>query len=161
MTEFSFADRYAEAGIAPTQQIIAHRQATADRIIQNADNPRVIDLVGNYYGCPRLDLTWLRDEFAAEDVTFSLINNERETRILAAAILGALVAAGQSVAILAVVAGSFAGKRPPPGAGWLLRDATEALMRLSVAERIPATIETRVTPTINTKLTEQIAALSQ
>ena len=161
MTNFSFADRYAEAGIAPTQSIIANRQATADRVVDAADNARMIDLAGTYYGSPGIELIWLRDEFAKEDTTFSLVNNEREVRVLATAILGALVAAGRSVAILAVIAGNVAGHRPPLGADWLLRDATEALLRLSVANRAPATIDTKVEPTINAKLTDQIAALTQ
>lgn len=160
MAEFSFADRYAEAGIAPTAETIAARQAPAERIVDDASPTRILDLAGIYYGCPGLDLTWFREEFAKEDPTFSLINNERETRVLAAAMLGALLADEDNQAILAVVVGNVSGHRPPAQAEWLLRDAEEALGRLAVAQRRPPSIDTKVMPTVTTKLADEVAALA-
>lgn len=161
MTNFVFADRYAEAGLAPTPQMVTSRQAPADRIVGDITNARILDLAGTYYGSPGLDLAWLRGEFAQEDASFSLVNNERETRVLAAAMLGALIADERSEAILAVVVGNVSGHKAPIQAEWLVRDALEALGRLSVAERRPSAVETKVSPTSNTKLGAEIAALVQ
>lgn len=161
MANFDFADRYAEAGIAPTAQTIASRQAAAERIVADATAARILLLAEVYYESPGLDLTWLRDEFAKEDPTFSLINNERETRVLAAAMLGALIAIEHSVAILAVITGSVSGHRSPVQAGWLLRDAEEALGRIAVADRKPRQVQTRVGPTTTAKLGEEVAGLAQ
>ena len=159
MTKFSFADRYAESGLAPTGQVIAARQAPAERILGEISNNQIIDLVGVYYSSPSLDLIWFRDKFAEEDASFSLINNERETRVLAASMLGSLIADGSVRAILAIVAGYVAGHRTPAQAEWLIRDANDALGRLSVANRKIAAVETKVVPTIATKLGDEIAAL--
>lgn len=161
MTKFVFADRYAEASLTPTPQLITSRQAAAERIVGNITEARILDLAGVYYSSPGLDLAWLREEFAQEDASFSLVNNERETRVLAAAMLGALVADEHSEAILAVIAGHVSGHRPPVQAEWLVRDASEALGRLSVAERRPAMIETKVVPTATTTLGDEIKALAQ
>ena len=160
MTKFSFADRYAAAGLAPTSQAIADRQAPADRIVTGATSAMVLDLVGAYYESPGLDLAWLRDEFATEDASFSLVNNERETRVLAAAILGALVAAGNAEAILAVLIGGVAGLRQPPEASWLLRDAASELLARSVAERKTNKVNTKVQHAAVPKLAEEIAAIA-
>lgn len=159
MAKFNFADRYAEAGLAPTSQAIANRQAPADRIVGGATSAMVLDLVGAYYASPGLDLAWLRDEFAKEDASFSLVNNERETRVLAAYILGALVAAGNAQAILAVLTGGVAGLRKPSEAPWLLREAASELLSRSVAERRTAEIDTKVAGTATPKLADEIAAL--
>lgn len=160
MTDFVFADRYAEAGISPAAQVIAFRQTTAERIVENIDRPKIVDLAGAYYGSPGLNLTWLRDEFIQEDPTFSLVNNERETRTLAAAILGALVKEGRATAVLAIVTGNVGGLRQPLGAHWLLQDASNALLSIAASERTPAKIDTKVAATTNSKVTEEVAALA-
>lgn len=160
MADFIFADRYAEAGLAPTAQMITSRQTAAERIVAKSTNAQILDLAGIYFGSSGLDLVWLRDEFATDDPTFSLVNNERETRVLAAATLGALVAAGRSEAILAIAVGGVAGHRPPIQADWLLQDATEAIGRLAVADRKPVAIDTKVVPAVNPKLTDEIAELA-
>jgi hypothetical protein len=159
MTDFVFADRYAEAGISPAAQIIMSRQTTAERIVENIDRPKIVALAGTYYGSPGIDLVWLRDEFVLEDPTFSLVNNERETRVLAAAILGALIEQDHATAVLAVVAGNVGGRRPPPTAEWLLNQAGDALLSIAVEERTPAKIDTKVGPTTNSKMPDEIAAL--
>lgn len=161
MTKLVFADRYAEVGLAPTPQTILSRQVPAERIVSNITKAHTLDLVEHYYGSPGLDLGWLRDEFAQEDPSFSLVNNERETRVLAAAILGALVANESAVAILAVVSGHVCAHRSPEDAVGLLAEANEALARLSVEERTPAVIETKIVPTSSNKLGDEIAALTQ
>ena len=160
MTDFVFADRYAEAGISPAAQVISSRQATADRIVAGIDKAKIMTLAGAYYGIAEFDLTWLRDEFAQEDATFSLVNNERETRTLAAALLGALVADDRATAVLAVMTGNVEGLRPPSGAPWLLKDAGDSMLSIAVSERAPAEIDTKVTATSISKITDEVAALA-
>ncbi len=158
MSEFNFADRYAEAGLAPGGAIIMAREAPAGRILQDLKAPRIFDLVGLYFGHSGLDLNWFRDEFAKEDPAFSLINNRRECTVLAAAILGGAISRGESVAILAVVTASTSGKREVTEAGWLLETAQEALLREAVVSRQPAVIEAEVNIPAAAKLAEEISA---
>lgn len=160
MSKFTFADRYAEAGLAPTPQMITFRQEPTKRIVDNITDARILDLAAIYYGSTEPDLTWFRDEFAQEDASFSLVSNERETRVLAAVILGELVANESSEAILAVIIGSVMGHRIPSQSVWLLGDAREALGLLSVISRKPGKVETKIAPTVNTKLTEEITELA-
>jgi hypothetical protein len=159
MAKFTFADRYAEAGLSPGAQVITSRQEPVNRIVASITSTRVLDLAATYYGSAELDLSWFRDEFAKEDASFSLVNNEREAQVLAALILDQLVANESALAILAVIAGSVEGHRKPPESGWLLHDAKEAFGRLSVENRLPETVETKVTSTYTPKLKEEIAAV--
>ncbi|MDE9475139.1 hypothetical protein KKJ12_20105 [Xenorhabdus bovienii] len=160
MANFTFADRYSEAGLAPTSQTIISRQEPVNRIVANIKDGQILDLVAVYYGSVEINLNWFRDEFAQEDASFSLVNNERETRILAALILGHLIDDENAIAILAVSVGRVRGLRSPPQSAWLMSDAEEALTRLSVATRVPEKITTKITPTVTPKLGEQITALS-
>ncbi|MCF5691283.1 hypothetical protein GIV23_05425 [Pseudomonas sp. PA-1-2A] len=159
MAKFTFADRYAQASLAPSPQVISSRQEPANRIVSTVVGTGILDLVGAYYGSPDVDLGWFRDEFAKEDASFSLVNNERETKLLAALILEQLVGKARSEAILAIIAGSVMGLRQPAECEWLLRDAKEALGRLSVTNREPQAVETNLTPTYTAKLKEEIAGI--
>ncbi len=161
MADFSFADRYAEASLSPSAATISARQAPSERIIDDITSSQILDLAGLYYGSPGLDMTWLRDQFIQDDASFSLVNNEREAKLLSAVILGALVAAGNSVAMLAVISGSISGHRVPPLAPWLQNESADALKRIAVAERKPSAIETKIAPVGNAKLQEEISALVQ
>lgn len=160
MAKFTFADRYAEAGLSPSAERIISRQEPAKRIVDNITDNQVLDLVAMYYGSTDIDLGWFRDEFATEDASFSLVNNERETRVLAALILGELIDEENAIAILAVCVGGVKGHRPPPQSAWLLIEAEEMLRRLSVADRIPEAIEIKATPTLSSQLTEDITGMA-
>jgi len=144
MAEFNFADRYAQAGLAPGAAIIEARQTTVSRIVTTLTIKQKFDLVGLYYLHPNLDLIWLRDEFLKEDAAFSLVNNERECSILAATILGSKVSQGDPVAILALLTTSQCGKRAPKEAGWLLDDARAKLLDLAAAARQPSEIDAEI-----------------
>jgi len=160
MKNFVFADRYAAEGLSPSGEIVASRTPPAERIVSEITDSRTLDLVRLYYGVTDLDLAWFRDEFAKEDASFSLVNNERETRVLAAAILETLVADEDELAILAVVAGSVSGHRVPAQSKGLVSSALEAMGRQSVDQRKPRIIEAKVVPTVNTKLGDEISALT-
>jgi len=157
MSEFKFADRYAEAGLKPSAELINLRSETAERITSGITNQFVLDLAAAYYGSPDVDLSWLKDEFAKEDASFSLVNNEREMRVLAAVMLGQLIAQGNSVAILSVTIGNVTGKRRPPESEWLVAEAKEALGRASVSARAPKKLETKIVPTSSKDLAKEIA----
>lgn len=160
MSEFTFADRYAQSALSPSAQIITSRQATANRIVENVTQSQIFDLVGAYYGSPHVSLTWFRDEFAKEDASFSLVNNEREMKVLAALILEQLLFKEDPETILAIVAGNAAAQRPPEDASWLLCSAKETLVRLSVDNREPRAVPTEVVPTTNPKLEAEIAGVT-
>lgn len=161
MSNFTFADRYAQSALSPSAQIITSRQDSANRIIENATTSNVLDLAAAYYGSPDVNLSWFRDEFAKEDASFSLVNNEREMKVLAALILEQLIDREEPEAILGIVVGNVMGQRPPSDADWLLHSAKTALGRLSVANRKPEVVRTEVTSTINPKLKEEVTAIAE
>ena len=102
----------------------------------------------------------IRDEIAQEDASFSLVNNAREARILAAIALGDLVGNGSAEAILAIIAGYVAGNRRPAQAEWLIVDAKAALARFSVEFRAPKSVQTTITaPTLNKALGEEVGSI--
>src|SRR3546814_8838342 len=105
MTKFNFADRYAQAGLSPSAEIIVKRQETVERIAEDITNDQILDLVSAYYDAGDVDLTWFRDEFLTNDPIFSLVDNERECRTLPAILLGLRVAKECAVTVLAVVSG--------------------------------------------------------
>lgn len=159
MARFTFADGYREAGLMPPAEIITLRQGPVNRITEKITNPQILDLACVYYGNLNVDLDWFREEFRTEDAGFSLINNERETRVLAALILGELIYNENAVAILAVSVGSFRGGRVPAQSTWLLTEAEQSFVTLSVEGRQTQAISTKLTPTITQKLTEEISGL--
>ncbi|NGE93739.1 GTPase-associated system all-helical protein GASH [Morganella morganii] len=162
MAKFTFADRYAEAGLAPTAQLIISRQEPAKRIIAGITETQILDLANVYYGSTDEDLDWFRDEFTKEDASFSFVNNEREARLLAALILGELITEQESeIAILAVSVGGVRGIRIPEQSTWLQLCAEEAFNQISVADRICTNIKTKITPIQTDTLTDELAELTQ
>jgi len=159
MVKFTFADRYAEASLEPSSQTIISRQEPAKRIVANITHTQILDLVAAYYGSSDVNLEWFRDEFVQEDASFSFVNNDREMRVLAALILAELIDDENAIAILAVSVGSVRGLRFPTQSAWLISNAEEAFIRLSVKERVPEEITTKITPTGTPKLAEEITAL--
>jgi GTPase-associated system helical domain len=161
MTEFDFADRYAQAGLQPTPETIAARQASAARVRENVNKEQLLDLVSAYYGL-KPDLIWFRDEFRKEDSTFSLIANERESIVLAAIILAGKVANSDPVSILGIIAGSAQGKRAPTEATWLLDEARSAMLQHAATARAPLTVGTEIrsstAPKIGDKIGDEIKA---
>lgn len=157
MSGVDFADRYAEAHLQPTAEVVAARQTSAARIQKNADKDQLLDLVAAYYGM-KPDLTWFRDELRKEDTTFSLVTGERESVILAALILAAKIEESDPTSILGVVAGSVQGKRTPTEAGWLLTEARSALTEDAAAARVPRKVTTSVRHSATPKLAEEITA---
>lgn len=161
MAEASFADRYAEAGIAPSAEIIQRRQTSAERIVDAATAAQILDLVTYYFDLKAPDPVWLRDEFLKDDPTFSLINNRREAQTLCAIMLSWLVAGGTNgdLAALALVVGHLGGNRAPQEAGWLLAEAYSTRALLAVKQRAPQSVEPKVQWTATKGLEQEIAAV--
>lgn len=158
MTVFNFADRYAEAGLSPSGEIVALREGPFNRIVSEIDDERTLALVDLYYGAVGLELGWFRDEFFKNDASFSLVN-ERETRVLAAAILEALVEKEDPWVLLGLVAGNVNGHRTPVQSNRLIVLAQRELGRLSVDERKPKVANTKIESTATPKLTEEVLAI--
>lgn len=161
MSNMTFADRYASAGLAPTPALIVSREEPAKRIVQSIDKLKTLGLVSIYFGNVGHDLTWFRDEFRKDDPSFSLINNQNETILLAALVLSELILAGKPIAILALIAGSVAGLRKPQDCEWLLQQAKQKALDLSVAEREPVEFEPKLTFTPTAKLKDEVAGLGE
>lgn len=161
MSTYTFADRYAQSALSPSATIITSRQTSADRIVENVTQAQVLDLAATYYGSPDVNMHWFRDEFAKEDASFSLVNNEREMTVLAALILERLIARERPDVILAIIAGNVSGLRSPADADWLLHATKEALGCLAVTNREPGEVETRVNATHNPKLKDEISELAE
>jgi len=159
MAKIVFADRYAAEGLAPSAEDIAAREAPFARIVEEITDAHILDLVSLYYGATDLDLVWFREEFAKEDTRFSLVNNERETRLLAATILEELIGQEVHLSILGVVAGSVGGHRVPAQSKNLITVALEAMGRQSVDERKPAKAEVKIVSVPTPKLSEELAAV--
>lgn len=160
MTTFSFADRYAAAGVAPGPEIIALREAPAKRLLGSLDAQRVNALVQLYYGNEAVQLDWFRDEFRAEDASFSLINNGRECKLLAAAVLSGALQVGNEEAILSLRTASVGGKRIATEAQWLQSDAAQALLDDAADSRVRLEINTSLKVVVAPKLADEIAAVA-
>ena len=160
MTKHVFADYYAAEGLSPSGEVIKSREAPTTRIVDDITNEQIIEMVSLYFGSEDVDLSWFVDEYSRDDAGFSLVNNARETRVLASAILDQLVDDRSPVAMLALVAGQVNGHRLPTEGKALVRKAVQKLAQECVADRKPKKIEAKVTPTNSPKLGEEIKGLA-
>lgn len=158
MTAYNFADRYSEAGIAPTAEKIQLREKPIRQLVEAIEDKQILDLARFYYGCSGLDMTWFRDAFADADAGFTMVNNEREARVLSALVLSALIKEQDSKAILAVSLGSLRGLRTPPQSEWLVYEAEEAFLAFAVEDRAYESVPSKISPTGVQKLTDELAA---
>jgi hypothetical protein len=159
MTTYTFADRYSQAGVAPAADKIILRENAVNSIVSEIESKQILDLVMFYYGKTATNLEWLRDGFAKEDASFSLINNEREARVLSALILSKLIDDSDDLTILAVTVGSVRGMRKPPESNWLVYDAEVAYRNQSIANRQCKTVKYKIQPNYTPKLEDEIKSL--
>lgn len=158
MEEFTFADRYAQAALAPTPDIIAARQAAFTAVKDNLESADLLSLVRLYFDLPSSHTDWFRDAFREGDLSFSLISNAREAQLLAAMLLEHALAGELPIAILAVLAGAAAGQRQPKDADWLIPRASAQYLKSSIRLRAPRAINATVKGQPVAKMAEQIAA---
>ena len=160
MAKYTFADKYSEERLSPTAEQITSREATVIRILSDIKDDQILDLVMYYYGNDVSGLEWLRDQFRQEDVTFSMVNNANEARLLTALILSELISNNHYFSILAVIVSSFKGKRTPPKAAWLVSEAEAAYRNLVVTDQDWSNIEVNIVPITTPKLSEELKALA-
>ncbi|MCK7287499.1 MULTISPECIES: GTPase-associated system all-helical protein GASH [Enterobacter cloacae complex] len=156
MTTYSFADRYSEAGMSPTAEKIQLREKPVRQIVEEIEDKQILDLSRFYYGCLGLDMTWFRDVFAEVDAGFSMVNNEREARVLSALVLSELIKKQDSKAILAVSLGSLRGLKAPPQSEWLVYEAEEAFLACAVENRVYRFVPSKISPTYVQKLSDEL-----
>lgn len=161
MTTYTFADRYSEAGLAPTAEKILLREEPVRKIVEAVNDQQIVKLTQFYYDCSDSDLTWFRDTFVEADASFSMINNEREARVLSALVLGELIQSHNATAILAVSIGSVRGLRKPPQSSWLLYDAEEAFLKCSIEDRAYESVPSKFSPKASQILTDELKAAAE
>ena len=147
--------------MAPTAEKILSREEPVRQIVNDIEDQQIVDLAVFYYGGSGIDLTWFRNAFVEADASFSMVNNEREARVLSALVLSELIKADSTKAILAVSIGSVRGLRIPPQSSWLVYEAEEAFLKFSVKDRAYESITSKISPTVNQKLTEELKAASE
>ena len=136
MNSYSFADRYKAAGLAPGNDVIALRQAPFEKLRKEADVSIILDLSRLYFGLPLLNgAEWFREAFAESDLSFSMIDNEREASVLSACLLGAIIDDGNIYAAIAPLVTSAGGARTPLSSIDLLEYARQAIAKHSVTSR--------------------------
>ncbi|MEX3174058.1 GTPase-associated system all-helical protein GASH [Serratia quinivorans] len=161
MTTYTFADRYSEAGLAPTAEKILLREGAVRQIVEAIEDKQIVDLALFYYDCSGIELTWFRNAFLETDASFSMVNNEREARVLSALVLSELIKAHNPNAILAVSAGSVRGQRAPSQSSWLIYQAEEAFLTCAVENRAYEHIPSEVSTTASQKLTDELEDASE
>jgi len=136
MTDFNLADSYRSAGLAPTPEIMALRQAPFDALAKDPSAKQIVTLVRLHFGFPAgNNVSWFRDAFAASDLTFSMIDNEREIAVLAACVLAKLIANDESLAAVAIICAAAQSLRAPLVAPGLVVRAEAYLGEHAVAAR--------------------------
>ncbi|MFJ5330736.1 GTPase-associated system all-helical protein GASH [Pectobacterium versatile] len=161
MTTYTFADRYSEAGLAPTAEKIILRDGPVRQIVKTIKGQQILDLALFYYDCSGIDLTWFRNAFVEADASFSMVNNEREARVLSALVLSELIKGHNTNAILAVSTGSVRGLRTPPQSSWLVYQAEEAFLTCSVENRAYKHVPSKVSLTASQELIDELKSASE
>lgn len=136
MPSYNFADHYKAAGLAPGPEIIALRQAPFEKLRVAADIALILNLTRLYFGLPTPGGNgWFREAFSETDISFSLLENEREVAVLSACLLAAILADGHICAALAPLVASAGGRRDPVLCPEFLETARQALVNHSVSSR--------------------------
>lgn len=123
----NFADYYRRAGLSPSPDIIERRQMAFKKLKGELPDDRILSSVRLYYGLKGEPADWLASAFVATDPSFSLVDNDREVRVLAACLLSSAIAQQSATAILAVVAASVDGLRSPAVLPGLVSEAQLAM----------------------------------
>lgn len=153
----NFADKYAEASLAPSGELIERRQASLAKAPKDLSHVQILGLCRFYFGLDGADVDWLVDLLRADDASYSLLANRRETTVLAAEVLSQRIAAGSSFDLLAILVTSAMGIRTPEAAGWLLAEARQQILdRAAGARRMPA--RSAITRPSASRLAEEIKA---
>ncbi len=136
MTAINLADFYRTANLSPSHEIITLRTEPVKKAAAQITGEQSVDLVRYYYGLPRAqEATWLPELFRESDASFSLIENEREAAVLAAAILATSIGSGSPRPAVAVLAGSGGGLRAPLVCPQVVGQARDTLVSDAIERR--------------------------
>lgn len=142
MAGFNFADSYKAAGLTPGPEIIRLRQAPFDKLRQGIDASTAVGLTRLYFGLPVPDGTnWFRDVFAEADLSFTMVDNQREAAVLSACLLKAALEDGKMFAGLAPLTAAAAGNRAPVVRPEFLEEARQALHDGAVGARLRSPVD--------------------
>lgn len=161
MSDFNFADQYKLAGLSPTSENIASREAAVDSIRNSLDFNKSLDLVRFYFDLPVESSDWFVEAFRENDTSFSLVHNQAEAQLLSALILRGAMDDGNSYALLAVLSGSAGGNRSSETASWLLSDAKEQWGIRATRNTGSKGVDTaKIKAPAATKIADEIAAVA-
>lgn len=136
MSSYNFADQYKAAGLNPGPDIIQRRQEPFDKILEEINTSRILDLTRLYFGFSVPNGTdWFSEAFRATDASFSMIDNEREASVLSSCLLAAVLDDDNICAGLAPIVASAAGSRIPLARSEFIDDARQYLAAYSVNSR--------------------------
>lgn len=140
MTSFNFADNYKAAGLTPGPEIISLRQLPFDQLRNDMTASRIVELTRLYFGLKTpTDPEWFRAAFGQNDVSFTLVDNQREASVLACCLLTAVLHDGLVLAGLAPLSAAAGGHRKPMVRPEVLSEFANTLYKMSI--RSPAKIE--------------------
>lgn len=108
-----------------------------DKISEDLDRDRTLDLVRFYFGLPVAgDTGWFSTPFTDADAAFSMITNKREVSIIAMALLANEIAVYEdSFAALAVLVASALGRREPAVWPQFVEIVSAAARDFAISER--------------------------
>jgi hypothetical protein len=136
MAEFNFADRYRAAGLTPGPEVLALRQEPFDKLRKAVDAKTAVELSRIYFGLPTPNGTdWFRDPFYEADKSFSMLDNQRETALLAAGLLDGSFKDGKALSGIVPLAAAAFGLRKPTATPELLSEFDRTLAKRAISVR--------------------------
>lgn len=151
----NFADKYAEAALGPSGDLIELRQATLAKVPKDLRPEQVLSLCRFYYGLEGAEVSWFVDLLRDDDPSFSLLANRREMVLLTAVVLSERIAAGFAFDLLAVLVTSAMDSRQPEVAAWLVAEAKQQILEQAVANR-RAPVRSTISRPATSKLGDEI-----
>ncbi|MEI2636661.1 MAG: GTPase-associated system all-helical protein GASH [Methylotenera sp.] len=145
MSKYNFADQYKRAGLSPGPEIIGLRQAAFDNLRRSIDISKALDLTRLYFGLEVPNgADWFRDSFVSNDPSFSMLDNLRETSLLALCLLTSALEDKKVYAGLAVVTATAGGNRKPLLCHDFIETAYQAVVTESVVSRNANIVESKI-----------------
>jgi hypothetical protein len=136
MAGMNLADKYRAAGLTPGPEILTLRQEPFDKLRKAVDAKTAVELSRIYFGLASSNSTdWFRDPFHAADNSFSMLDNKRESAVLAAALLEGAFEDGKPLAAIAPLATAAFGHRKPAASPELLQQLENGLAARAVGDR--------------------------
>lgn len=114
MDQFNFADLYRECSLNSSAEVINLRQNAIGDKKFSGDYQKIFDLTRIYFGSAKKDTyDWFVDLFRSTDASFTAVENERETAVLAMCMLAEEIRDCSFISCIAPLIYSFNGNRTP------------------------------------------------